>query len=511
MNVVRREGERVRGRLLLVLGLIFTLALMPEAASAHSVIASSEPSPGQKLGTAPGVVVLEFTEPLNPKLSRATVIDPTGRRFTGGPTGSLEIRVPLSTNATGIYEVEWQSVSTLDGHPWRGSFQFGVGVSPSSGSEGTVVTTPNRSDVLIAVARWVEYLGLILAVGMLLLRRLARGKPELDWVRPRLWIPLAVALAGGVVVVLGEVHAATGSLSFHSLASYLGGGFLGVSRLVRLGLEGLALFAATVGAPSLWIWATGSIGALAATGHGAAIRPTWWGVTAVAVHLLAAGLWAGGILAMATLRPPGGWRSAAGRRLLILFSPPALTAFFVTVVFGAVQAAQELGTVSALFGSSYGRVLVAKILLVGLMLPLSLIAWRLRRPRLRIEGSIAVLVIAAAALLSAFPIPPSRLVEEEAARSAAPATAALPHRTGAGVADLTMGSHAGQVLVGLTVDPGRPGMNSLVLYLLPIEGNAAAAKLRAELTVDGRRFPWPPAATRAGEPRRSFAGTTASR
>ena len=48
--------------------------------------------------------------------------------------------------------------------------------------------------------------------------------------------------------------------------------------------------------------------------------------------------------------------------------------------------------------------------LIALMLPLSAVAWRLRRPRFRFEGTLAVLVVAAAAILAAFPIPPSRVV-----------------------------------------------------------------------------------------------------
>jgi len=121
------------------MGVLATLAVIavPGVASAHAVLASTQPQAGARLGTAPGVVVLEFTEPLNQKLSRATVTDPTGRRFTSGVSTGQEIRVSLSTNAPGIYIVQWVSVSTLDGHAILGLFQFGVGVSPDAGSAAT--------------------------------------------------------------------------------------------------------------------------------------------------------------------------------------------------------------------------------------------------------------------------------------------------------------------------------------------------------------------------------------
>ncbi|HYT78634.1 MAG TPA: copper resistance protein CopC, partial [Actinomycetota bacterium] len=365
-----RRSHRARVVAICVLAALVIVAV-PGVASAHAVLASSQPQAGARLGTAPGVVVLEFTEPLNQKLSRATVTDPAGRRFRGGVTGGQEIRVPLTTNAPGVYTVQWVSVSALDGHAVRGSFQFGVGVSPGPGSAEAAQTSPGAGDLAIGVLRWVEYLALLLAVGMLLLRRLARGRTELEWVRPRLAMPLAVALASGIAVVASEAFSAAGSASLPAAWTYLTTGLPGMARLSRLGLEALALFAAILGAPTLWLLLAAAIGALAASGHGAAIHPVWWGITVDAVHLLAAGVWAGGILALATQCPPRGWRSESGRALLVRFSPPALAAFTVTVGFGAIQAIQELGTVHALVGSSYGQVLLVKIGLVASMIPLS--------------------------------------------------------------------------------------------------------------------------------------------
>ena len=356
-------------RLLIFVPLVLTLVQIPGPALAHSVLTSSQPMAGQRLGTAPGVVILEFSEALNTKLSKAIVTGPTGEQFAGGASGE-EIRVPLSTNAPGVYRVDWSTVSTLDGHTWRGSFEFGVGVTPRTAPQEPGLG-PQSDDLLLAVGRWVEALALLLALGMLLVRRLARGRPDLDWVRTRIARALAIALIAGLAVVLGEAMSATGSASPSAFVSYLTMGLPGLARVMRLGLESLALTAALFAAPTAWIWVGGAIVALAASGHGAAIHPAWWGITVDGVHLLAAGAWAGGILALATLQPPGGWRSPAGRELLVRFSPPALTAFTVTIGFGAIQPFQELGTAHALVGSSYGQVLLVKMGLVALMVPAS--------------------------------------------------------------------------------------------------------------------------------------------
>jgi len=91
------------------------LFLAPAPAHAHAVIVSADPRPGARLAIAPAVVVLQFSEPLNDKLSTASVTDPDGERFAGQASGQ-EIRVSLPTSALGDYRVEWTTVSTLDGH-----------------------------------------------------------------------------------------------------------------------------------------------------------------------------------------------------------------------------------------------------------------------------------------------------------------------------------------------------------------------------------------------------------
>src|SRR2546426_891977 len=80
-----------------------------------------------------------------------------------------------------------------------------------------------------------------------------RGRSELDWVRPRLVLPLAFALASGLAVVAWEAFTAAGSASAGAVWSYLTTGLAGLARLSRLALEAVALFGALAQAPSLWL------------------------------------------------------------------------------------------------------------------------------------------------------------------------------------------------------------------------------------------------------------------
>jgi len=468
------------GRWLGVAAAVLVLAV-PAPALAHAGFVSSRPEPGSTLGSAPGVVELDFSEPLNRELSRATVTAPDGQRFAGFVAGDHGIRIPLSTNLQGVYRVEWTTVSTVDGHTLHGSFGFGVGVAPGPAAEGVVSDEPNRLDLLIAVARTVEDLALLLAIGMLLVGRLARREPRLGWVRLRVRPVLLVALIGGTSVVIGEALLAASGASVGAVVAYLSTGSAGLLRLLRPVTEAGALALSFTAPGTVAAATTLSLVLLAGAGHAAAVPPAWWAIGVQAVHLVSAGLWAGGILALASQRPPDGWRGPSGRALLDRFSPVALAAFGLTAAAGALRGIQEVGSLGDLVASSYGLVLLAKVLGVGLLVQLSVLAWRRVLPVPRLEAGLAVLVIGAAAVLAAFPLPPARVTALDGAGREAPGETGLP-----GSGDLTLGDHAGQVLVGLTLRPGVPGPNTLLLFLLPLDGEEAATGLAAEVAVDGR-------------------------
>jgi copper transport protein len=464
-------------RVLLVAGIVLGLWLAPTAAWAHAGIVSSNPEPGAQLGSAPGVVTLRFSEPLNERLSSAEVLSPDGTRFEGTPEPAGEIAVRLTTNAQGIYQVTWTTVSSVDGHALEGSFEFGVGVRPAS-QEGETSTSPGFVGTSIAVARTLEDAALLLAVGLLLVRRLGR---DLSWLRLPIVPALVVALAGGLAVVLGEALAAARTPSASLIGAYLFSGLPGFARTARVGLEALALLVAIRRPALVGLPVAAALVALAAAGHAAAVQPRWLSISVEAVHLGAVAAWVGGIMALAIQRPPSGWLGEHGAVLLRRFTPAALVAFAVTAASGVVRAAQELGSLSELFGSGYGLVLVVKTLLVLLMAQLSVFAWRRLVVVPRAEATIAVGVIAAAALLAAFPLPPARVQETEAQETRSTGEEALPQH-----GDLTLGGRAGEVLVGLTVRPGTDGADELLVYLQDLESEDSTAARVVTIEVDGQ-------------------------
>ncbi len=455
--------------------------VVPNAAFAHAGFVSSTPEGGATLGTAPGQVTLTFSEPMNARLSRATLRTPDGSSVAGGVTGETGMVIDVTTNETGVYEVDWTTVSLVDGHTLSGSFRFGVGVSPGAGAEGGTTDEPTGRDLLISVGRLIEDTSLLLLLGLLLLGRLARRKPALTWVRTPTLLVFGVTFAGGLAVVLGEALRAAPTLGAGAVIAYLTTGGPGWSRLARVVLEAFGVLAA-------WRWpraqapiATAAIVALAAAGHAAAVDPRAWGIGVEAIHLLSAGVWAGGVLALALQRPPGGVLGEEGRRLLDRFTPVALAAFAVTAGSGLIRAVQEVGGWAGLFGSPYGLVLMVKVILVLVMVQLSVLAWRRVAVFTKGEVVTAILVVGAAALLSAFPLPPAR--QAEAVDEALPTLSVAPAIPAGGA--LTLGSHAGSVLVGLTLSPGRPGPNQLTVYVESLDGPEATAALAVRVIVNG--------------------------
>lgn len=318
---------------------------------------------------------------------------------------------------------------------------------------------------------------LLLAIGIALLARLDHERLLTQPTRA----VAAGLLCAGVLVVAAEAILASSGLSPRGAADYLAHGTTGWARVARISLETAILLVALVrrriAAPLL----LAVTGALAVASHGADVEPAWQGITVNAAHLTAAGVWAGGIMALALVRLTGQWPSASAT-LLPRFSRVAPWAFGFSVVLGAIQAAQLLGGPGEALGSSYGLTLVAKGLAVAAMVPLSLLAWRRLRVHVRTEAALALVVVAAAAALAAFPVVPkeAREVAEGTGDVGFLRTSVFP-RSG----DLTMGGQAGTMMVGLSLHPGRPGTNTVTVYLASPATRSTAATVR----VSGHVYP----------------------
>ncbi|HYL09013.1 MAG TPA: CopD family protein [Candidatus Udaeobacter sp.] len=238
-------------------------------------------------------------------------------------------------------------------------------------------------DLLAAASHWLEYLGLLGAVGSVVVQRLADMKPRLGWARPPAHIAFAAALSGGALLL---IHGPSWALA------------------VRVGVEVAGLYACLSGGRLAAPCAVLAAAILPLTSHASA-PPFPGGPEFVdALHVLSAGMWAGGIVALATLRPPGGWRGSEAGVLLDRFGRVAFIAFGITALTGVLRATEQLSQVSDLWTTTYGTILLLKSAGVVAMVVLSSIGWR-RAPRVAgVEAAAAGAVVGLTALLAALPV-----------------------------------------------------------------------------------------------------------
>ncbi|MFE3411244.1 CopD family protein [Streptomyces mirabilis] len=292
----------------------------------------------------------------------------------------------------------------------------------------------------IALLRAALFTALCVPVGELFAARLARRVPgaPLEHV-PRSWAPSAAAV--GFLAALGLASVvATGNLLPHHLSDMDVGG-LYQSRDGKLALlEVNAFLAAGLCAlsrrPAAQVWPLAAVAlAEALRAHPAPEHGPLVGSGLTLVHVTCAALWTGGLLHV--LRMLRTWRTAseaeaaeptgtaetavsagaAGAALLGLYARVAAVLFAALTATGVWSALRRMppGTVlDQLTATSYGRTLLAKLVLVAAVAVLALLArLRLRRAADRLSACVPAraevvalgLVVAVSGLLTALPLP----------------------------------------------------------------------------------------------------------
>ncbi|WP_053912668.1 CopD family protein [Streptomyces sp. SCSIO 75703] len=272
----------------------------------------------------------------------------------------------------------------------------------------------------IALLRTVLFAALAVPAGELFLDRMARALPGAPPDRPRSWsVPAAAA---GLVAALGLASVvATGNLVPGGFAEIDVGG-LYASRDGRLALlEVNAFLAAGLCAlsarPRTQVWPLAVVVvAEALRAHPASEQSPLLGSGLTVVHLVCASLWAGGLVhALRTMRR---WRDApAGAALLGRYARVAAVLLAGVTATGVCSSLRRMpaGTIlDQLTETAYGRVLLAKVLLMVAVAALALWA-RVRLARAedpltasspaRAEVVLLGLVVAVSGLLTALPLP----------------------------------------------------------------------------------------------------------
>jgi copper transport protein len=372
---------------LVVLLAASTVAFSPRSAAMHASLVSSEPAAKSHLATRPARIRLVFSEPIEGKLSRITLAR-TGNApivvpAAGDPRDVHAVIAPSDSLTPGAYRLEWRIVSA-DGHPVDGNFTFTIGDTtlgtqppPAAAvpdTEPPVAPQADEADVdwgptiagapvIPGLLRGLALAALLATGGLLLFLALApsgaaqRGCPRLRAITLRLSVASAVLLVGHLLAWL--VHTSPGQTFDTEWARSALGTTVGQIELWRTGLALLALWALGLarryGIALAFVIA--SLAVSGAIGHPAAMQP-FVAVPAKAIHLLASGVWMGGLLWL-IIRPSADsaelFRHDAER-----VSSLALWAVIAVAATGALQTWLFLPTIGDVFISAYGWFALAK-------------------------------------------------------------------------------------------------------------------------------------------------------
>jgi copper transport protein len=484
----------------------------------HAALASTYPTDGSVVPTEPSQVSATFDQPIGITPASLEVYTPDGNRADDGDTtlaGPEEIEVSLLPGlGTGTYTATWHVISA-DTHPVAGAFTFSIG-TPSATHVPALEETPNALvSTLFAVVRGVEYTSFALMCGavafLIVCWPAGAGRRGVIRLVTVSWAALLLSTLCGLLLqgpyaadegigqlVNAQLVQSTLSSTFgtasqaRELMAFLAGGAasLLLPRLDHAGRRGRIVAGTAWAILTTAVAASWAVYDHASTG----VQAPLGGVPADIIHLDAMAIWIGGlaILAGFTLRGQGqanedadgpvsespvpenpvpgsaaAGSAAAGSAAAAVerFSAIALGCVAVIVASGAYQTWREVGAWDALADTSYGRLILAKVAGLVLLIGLGYLARRYIRHGLRstptdapstadrLRASVAAELVVAAVILAFTAV----LVNTATGReSYAPTvTASQPFNTG---------EPDGTGTVHVFIGPARLGPNTIDVY-----------------------------------------------
>ncbi|MDG4767677.1 copper resistance protein CopC [Solwaraspora sp. WMMD406] len=510
----RRHPSRVRRTCLLavpgmVLGIVLAAAVASPAA-AHATLLANDPADGALLAEAPQTVTLTFNEAVQVRPDGVNVLDAAGTPVEAtarSVDSTVVIDLPPEL-ADGTYVVSWRVISA-DSHPVAGGFSFAVG-TPSVGSVAIPVSEPDTAlRVLRPVTEAAIYIGVLGGVGLsvfgvaflrgptgMLAAGQVRGRQtRLIWLFGTLALVALVAMppvttawqdAADVAALASGQTWRTGYGSDLGLAAGLAAaGVLVVLAGVRLvaapgtgtdaGRRRRSAGVAVFGGAGL------ALGALTLGGHTRSFGPAWLVLGSDLLHLVTAAVWLGGIVGLGLVLAGGvsaGGGLPARDRAAVVVAFSQVAAFLVAVlaVAGVLLGWRILGSWSALFGTTYGQVLLAKVAAVGVLVAIAgwnryrlvprtarpdteAAALRSLRHTVRLEAILLVAVLATTGVL---------VTRDPTAPPAGPEFVAGADQTGDPA--ITVDGTLGDGRVEIRITPGTTGINALELALFDADG-----------------------------------------
>ncbi len=373
---------------------------------AHANLIRSDPPPNSVLPANPRQVILYFTEQVEPKLSGAEVYDSAGKKVDTGysvnSTDATILIVSLPPLQSGVYTVSWHAISAVDGHHTSGSFSFGVGnvTVPVQNTNSVEYTFPSPLEV---VERWLNLLGDVMFLGGSVfalivwnptLLRAGTNLPDRcerkisSHFSRLLRLSGIIAMGATILLLIVEAMAAAASPSLADIttATYT---ILTSTRLGEYWIFRLTTVLAAIAAsilllkpkePSKRGWGliliVGLVLSLSTslTSHNAAATDYFPVINLLSdwIHLVAVGAWVGGLvyllIAITSLSAIRDQKAKPVAELIRRFSSVAIICVGAIGITGIYNLVLEVGSLTALFATPYGRILLVKLAIFAPMI-----------------------------------------------------------------------------------------------------------------------------------------------
>ena len=490
------------------------------SADAHAALIATEPGQGALVPTLPSRVSLTFSEPVVVATSGIRVFGPDGSELDNGHTVHVgqpsSVGVGLSRSAPpvaqGTYTVSWRVISA-DSHPVAGAFTFSVG-HPSAGrvppgAQPTGSATLGVGYALVRAAAFASFALLVGSIGFVLLcwpgaiaRRETRRIVLAGWAGLLASTMATLLLQGPYGNGLGLDRLFDPALVSETLGSPLGAALTG--RLALLALAGgfLVLLCAWLEhlgrRGRVWFGALGSVLALglaatwSAGGHAAVGVQPELALPADIVHLMAMGLWLGGLVTLIVLIRPASTADAELPTItdpaVYRFSTIATGSIMVLIGTGSYQSWRQLGSWAAFGSTDYGRLLLVKLVGVALMLSVAALSHRSLPAQRRDAPGLPVLrrsVLGEAALGALVLGVTAMLINAEPGRTTTAASAGPVHQ----VISYDTGGPNGRGRLIVDINPAATGPNLMHITAQDPRGIPTdVAELRAQLILTARQL-----------------------
>ena len=415
------------------------MLLAPGLVEAHARLVGTTPSANATIVSSPREITVTFNEPVSVESTHALVImrtDGTPVPCAGGPrrdsgNAARVICAPALPLARGAYSVFWL-VTSKDTHVVHGAFAFGVGVAVRQ-VLGTTDYPYDPSGLAANAFRWISLLGAALIVGMLTFEAFVlRADAFPEDTGPALAslsrscaalgrAGLCIAAFGSILALGVQAAAATGSdpvNALPSLPTVIVGSTWGLAWLARIcALAGIGLLTwrgraspVSLGLCAIFIFSY-SVSGHAIAGY-ATLAADW-------IHMACAALWFGGLVtfglgfkrALTTIEETA--RTPFTMTVISRFSALALPAVAALVASGVYGSVAHFVTWKSLTENPYGRIVLAKAVLVLPLLALGYYHFRTGRGAkarafpltVACEAALVVAILALSAVLTGLPPP----------------------------------------------------------------------------------------------------------